>query len=123
MWYAAHLMMYLQFQDGVQDKHPVWEEIYLIYAESSDAAFIEADRIGAFNQSADVGSHTYDGRPVRWKYAGVRRLSECIDFEGGPPQSGKEVTYISYYLEDADAIGKMLNEKSVRLLLDGDDVV
>ena len=123
MWYAANLIMYLEFQDGIQDTHPVWEEIYLIQADCSDSAFTEADRIGTFNQSSDTGSHTYDERPVRWKYMGVRRMSECIDFEDGPPKSGKEITYIYYYLENKDAIDRMLNKQSVKLLLDGEDIV
>jgi len=122
MWYAAHIIMYLRFQDGLQDKHPVWEEIYIIQANSSDDAFREADRIGAFNQSADIGSHTYENRPVRWEYAGVRRMAECIDFEDGPPQSGKEVSYIYYFLEDAESINSMMNKQSVRLVLDGEDI-
>lgn len=122
MWYAAHLIMALKFQDGRQDIHPVWENIHIIEADTSDEAYDKADRIGLFEQEADTGKHTYGERPVRWKYAGVRRLAECIAFEDGPPQSEREVTYLSYFLKDEKSFDRLLSDLSTEIILDGEDL-
>jgi len=123
MWYAAHVLLALEFQDGQQDLHPIWEQIHIIDAASSDQAYEEADRIGQSLQQADTGEHTYDNRPVRWRFAGIRRLAECIDFGDGPPESGKEVTYLSYFLKDETGINRLLNNLSTELVLEGEDSV
>lgn len=124
MWYAAHLLMYQKFLDGPQEPRLVWENIFLIEADSVEAAFAEADRIGQSEQESDVDSgHRYGDRPCQWVYKGVRRLAEFTDFADGPPASGREVTYLSYFVEDEAALERMLHKQSARLLLDGDDIL
>ncbi len=79
-WYAAHILLYSEFLDGIQDYYNVWENIYLISARSVDEAYSKADEIGQLEEKADKDSgHTCDDRPARWLFAGVRRLAECID--------------------------------------------
>ncbi len=122
MWYAAHILMLIKFQDGRQDIHPVWEQIHIIEADTSDNAYEEADRIGALHEESDSDAHTYGGRPVRWKYGGVRRLAECVEFFDTAPESGNEVAYLSYFLENESDLDKMLNNQSARITLDGEDI-
>ncbi|MGA2599283.1 MAG: hypothetical protein ABSH09_20100 [Bryobacteraceae bacterium] len=37
-WYAAHVIMYMRFKDGNQDRYPVYENIYLFQTESAEEA-------------------------------------------------------------------------------------
>jgi hypothetical protein len=67
-------------------------------------------------------TYSCGGRPVRWKYGGVRRLAVCLEFEDRSPESGNEVTYLSYFLENEDDLNRMLNNQSVRITLDGEDI-
>ena len=41
-WYAAHVVMYLRFKDGVQDKHYVQENVILVEAASTEEVIQKA---------------------------------------------------------------------------------
>lgn len=45
-WYAAHIIQYWKFLDGVQDSYPLYENIVLIQAEVADEAWEKANQIG-----------------------------------------------------------------------------
>ncbi len=51
-WYAAHVILLTKFLDGVQDSYPVWENVVLINAATSEEAYAIADRKG--NAEASV---------------------------------------------------------------------
>lgn len=110
MWYAAHILLAERYIKEEQTTIPIWEQIPIIDAETDEEAFSEADRIGEFQAISE--GHTYDGHPIRWIYEGVRRLAECIDFEEGPPVSGKEVAYLSYFVQDDTDLKKMRAKRS-----------
>jgi len=74
-WYAAHIVLLTKFLDSVQDSYPVWENVVLINAATSDEAYAIADRKG--NAEAAVENHTYNGRPAAWVYMGT-----CIRWYG-----------------------------------------
>ena len=101
-WYAAHIILYTKFLDGVQDCYPVWENIILINADTSDAAYAIADKKGEDEAQVSVDSkYIYNGRPAAWIYAGTRKLIECIEHfdskergAGGMEEYGTEVTHI-----------------------------
>jgi hypothetical protein len=38
-WYAAHLVMFVQFKKHRQGSYPIWENIVLIKARSDQEAF------------------------------------------------------------------------------------
>ena len=123
-WYAAHIILWTKFLDGVQDSYPVWENVVLINAATSDEAFARADRKGEF-EAAD-SNHTYNGRPVVWVYAGVRKLNECIEHfdpeecqPGGMEEHGTEVTYSAFILSDESALQLLLDDRDVTVLYEG----
>ena len=123
-WYAAHLILYTKFLDGVQDIYHVWENVVLINAETSDKAFAIADAKG--ETETEVGEHTYDGRPAVWVYAGVRKLNECLEYfdpddraPGGMEEHGTEMTYSSFLLPNEDALQKLLANRDVAVLYEG----
>ncbi len=119
--YAAHIILYTKFLDGVQDTYPVWENVVMIHAPTSDEAYARADRKGLFE--AEGEGYTYDGRPAAWVFAGVRKLNECIeDFDpaqqaaGGMEEDGTEVTYSSFTLDDEQSLQRLVAGRSVSLV-------
>ena len=71
-WYAASIIMYTEFKDGVQDKYPVWENIILIEGQSETEAKEKAEKRGR----EDEGDCC----------AGALRFSED-DFRGDPKRN------------------------------------
>lgn len=126
-WYAAHIILWTKFLDGNQDTYPVWENVVLINAPTSDEAFTIADRNGHAEAQVSVDSrYTYNNRPAIWVYAGVRKLNECIEHfdpealaPGGMEEHGTEVTYSSFILEDELALQKLLANRDVKILYEG----
>ena len=123
-WYAAHIILYTKFLDGVQDTYHVWENVILINAETLDKAFAIADAKG--EAEAKVEEHTHDGRPAAWVYAGVRKMNECIEHfdpeecvPGGMEEHGTEVTYSSFILPDEDALQRLIANRDVSVLYEG----
>ncbi len=111
IWYAAHVILYIEFLDGVQDSYTVWENIYLIHADTVAEAFAKADSLGEEEATMDPDSWlTSKGRPARWRFAGVRRLAECIDFENGP-EDGKEVAFLEYTFKDKATLDALIQKQ------------
>ena len=75
--YSAHIILYVQFKTGRQRKFPVWENIVLFSAGSSDAAFAKAEAHGRAEVDDDDDSFTWGGKPARWVFAGVRKITPC----------------------------------------------
>ena len=124
-WYAAHIVLYTKFLDGIQDSYPVWENVVLINAETSDEAYAVADKKGELEAAASDG-YTYDGRPAAWVYMGTRKLNECIEcFDpqeqrpGGTEEHGTEVTYSAFILPDAEALRRLTEGRDVAVLYQG----
>lgn len=123
-WYAAHIILFTKFLDGVQDSYPVRENVVLINAETPDKAYELADKKGEAEAITD--SYTYNGRPAIWVYAGTRKLVECIEhfdpqerLPGGMEEHGTEVTYSSFVLADEAALHKLLANRDVAVLYEG----
>lgn len=128
-WFAAHIISYVKFEDGVQDTYPLWENVILIEAESDTKAFEEAQRIGQayYDDSADPekAGLTWDERPAYWVFAGVRKLIKITEtastiMEQSDPWSrpghGTEVTYSEMVVDSAEALSKLVNGSPVTVL-------
>ncbi len=123
-WYAAHIILLTKFLDGVQDSYPIWENVVLINADTPDEAYAIADKKG--EAEASVGSHSHNGRPAVWVYAGTRKLNECLEYfdpaervPDGTEEYGTEVTYSSFVLPDEEAMQKLLANRDVTVLYEG----
>ena len=123
-WYAAHIIEYLKFLDGKQDNYEVYENIVLIQADTSEAALIEAKKLGQkYEVEVTVGP---ENRPARWTFAGIRTLVECQAFnsdtlEQSPnfkPSHGTEVTYIPMTVDSEEALTQLVKGQSVNVSLD-----
>ena len=82
--YSAHIILYVQLKSGRQRKVPVWENIVLFSAGSSDAAFAKAEAYGRAEADNEDESFTWGDKPARLVFAGVRKVTPC---HGGLPQS------------------------------------
>ncbi len=117
-WYAAHVLLYVEFLDNIQDYYLVWENICLIKASSVAQAYEKADKLGLEQEEFDKDSgHTLNGRPVRFHFAGIRRLAECIDFDDGP-EDGKEVTYLEYSFKDKATLDALLERREAVVVME-----
>lgn len=128
-WYAAHIVLYTKFLDGIQNTFHVWENIVFINAETAGKAFTIADTKGEAEATSSLNSsYTYDNRPAVWVYAGVRKLNEYLEHfdseeqkPGRMEEYGTEVTYSSFILHDEDALQKFLGNRDVSVLYEGFD--
>ncbi|MBV9124494.1 MAG: DUF4288 domain-containing protein, partial [Planctomycetes bacterium] len=78
-WFAAHLVMYVQLKEPSPGPVTVWENIVLIKAQSEGEAFEKAQRRGHEEAGDEEGTFRWDGKPARWVFAGVRKLTTCED--------------------------------------------
>lgn len=122
-WYAAHLISYVKFVDGIQDRYPIWENVVLIQADTDDAAYAAADRIG--RGEYDGTDFAWEGRPATWSFAGIRKMIECQNIASAAtdrhdpvyrPGHGTELTYSQLQLDTAHALQKLIDGDAVAVL-------
>ncbi len=130
-WYAAHLIQYVRFLDGIQDRYPCYENVVLIEASSVAAAVASAEDIGRTAYGADSGTgFTWDERRAEWVFAGLRKLIECEDAGVSDPDApdrydaafrpgqGTEVTYSQIEVRTRQDLIDLVAGKSVFVLYD-----
>jgi hypothetical protein len=130
-WYGAHIISYVKFTDGQpQVRYPLWENIVLINAESDDAAFVEAERIGKLEYDSDDGLE-WSGRPAVWVYGGIRRLVTCLDRSDRIKalatadsaasvgnSHGTEVTFLQLEIMNEQDFQKFMDNEPITLLFE-----
>jgi len=112
-WYAAHVLLCTELIEGELGYCPVWENIYLIHAESSEVAWERAEALGTAEAEAGEGM-TFDDKPARWRFVGVRRLAECLE----TPGDGAEVAYLQYTVRDRAGLDDLMKGKPQCLVLE-----
>jgi len=75
-WYAAHMITYQKYKNGIQDRYPVSEEIVLLEADSLDEAFIKSREIG------DDEEYEVYAVPDSIKWSHIDNINEREDFNG-----------------------------------------
>ena len=113
-WYAAHIVMYVQLKDKLQDRFPVWENIVLVKADSEDEAFAKAEQRGREEAGDDDGSFRWAGSPAVWVFAGVRKITSCESPEKRPAD-GTEVSFLEMEASSKEAIAKWLDGEAVAM--------
>ena len=109
--------MYVQFKDGVQEKYPVWENVFLLNASSSEEAAQKAERIGKYRESNSDSFFTWEGRTAEWRYAGMRKLitvsnSNSVD---NLPDDEAEITYSEFEVADYESLKKLADGQDVTI--------
>lgn len=119
-WYAAHLVFYVKLKGKRQTRYPVWENIVLISARSEHEAWDKAEK-RAQEDACMVPDQTFtwDGVPAEWRFAGIRKLTSCLD-QHQRPTHGTEVTYLEMELPSKAALMNFVQgEPTVLRIEDG----
>lgn len=105
-WFAAHAILYFKFKDKKQNRFPLWENIYLIWAETDAAAWRKATRLGRQFSGKPSDKTIFDGRPAVLTFAGIRKIISCS------PKSriidGTEATYSVMEVSNRQELNKLL---------------
>jgi hypothetical protein len=113
-WYAAHVVMAVEFRDGNRDRVPVFENIFLVQAAPHQEAQKEGALLGKGEEGDSEGSFMWDGRPAFLRFAGIRKTTLCADPEL-PPKNGTEITYSEFELSDTESVSKFLRGEEVTI--------
>ena len=111
-WYAAHLILYVKLKDHAQGHYPIWENIVLLKGRTEAEAFAKAEARGKEEEGDDGGSFRWAGKPARWVFAGVRKLTQCEDAEKRP-SDGTEVSYSQLEVDSELAVQKLVRGQAV----------
>lgn len=114
--YSAHIILYVQVKAGRQRKFPVWENIVLFSAGSSDAAFAKAEAYGRAEADEEDDSFTWGGKPARWVFAGVRKVTPC-HVSAAKNLDSVEVACNEYEVDSLAAIERLVAGEQVELTL------
>jgi hypothetical protein len=123
-WYAAHIITYLKYLDGLQAQYEAYDNIVLVGSETPEDAFTEASQFGKqYELDVTVGP---ENRPARWTFAGIRSLVECQPINhpapGQPPgfipTHGTEVSYNPLLINGEEALARLVNGESVSIVLE-----
>jgi hypothetical protein len=121
-WYAAHAVLLVVFRDGDQREFPIWENIYLVAGDTPQDARAAAERFARQVADAEDDSFTWDGRPARWEFKGIRKLIKC-DVNGGRTDgsvlpSGTEATYLQMIFKSDAELAAYLSLHPTSVLIE-----
>jgi hypothetical protein len=121
-WYAAHSVIYFQLTDGPQDGFQVYENVFLIRADTPDQAWTKARKFARRDEGDDNGSLKVGDRPARRVFGSIRKVVS-VSHERSDDQlgDGDEVTYSEFVLADRAALDRLIGAKDVELLYMGQD--
>lgn len=102
-WFAAHVVMAVEYKSKRQKHWPVWENVVLVQAKSEEEAFAKAERYGRSEEGDDDGTFTWQGQPARWLFVGIRKITACVDSANRPGDLA-EVTYNEFEVGSWDRL-------------------
>jgi hypothetical protein len=115
-WYAVSAILAFRFKEGEQDVWPVWENVYLVSAESPEAAEEKAAVVARRAAGDDDGSLTCGGRPATREFCGIRKVMTIASpplSPVGEPVDGAEVTYSELELSSQRELQDLVDGKAV----------
>ncbi|QRN97401.1 DUF4288 domain-containing protein [Archangium violaceum] len=112
-WFAVHAIMRVSFKDGFAGYVPVWENIYLVAAESPEEAHRKGVAKALAAEGDSSGTFFWDDHPASWVFAGVRKIIKCDD---DPIEEGVEVTYSQFRLRGEDDLEKLVAGEPVKIV-------
>jgi len=113
-WFAASAIMYIKFKDGNQDSYPIWENVFLVEAETPEKAEEKAIELAKQDEGDSENSLTWKDRPATWVFGGLRKLLTVSHPDVGENKfDGAEITFSEFEVQD---------KKTFQEYLDGNDV-
>ncbi len=121
-WYAAHAIMYFQLNDGPQDDFQVYENVFLVRAESTDGAWAKACELARGEEGDSGGTLRVGDRPARMVFGSIRKVVS-VSHRGADGQigDGDEITYSEFVVANRVALDKLIGAENVELLYVGKD--
>lgn len=122
-YYIAHVIIWVRYKDGNQDDYPVWENVYLIKADTNEEAWEKAEKEGRSYPSSN-DDLTFDDRPAEWIYGGVRKVIHSISGDSINVQIDlmhedvAELTWNEFTLPDKESLDKLIAGKPVSIRYD-----
>lgn len=107
------MRVWIRFVDGEQDHYPLWENIYVVEADSHDSANAAAVELG--RAACEASECVWEGRPAMMEFAGVRKTVQC---EMRFPESGAEMTYSEMTATSKDALDKLIHGEPVEVVIE-----
>lgn len=114
IWWAAHVITYIQFLDGKQEVYGVEESIRLVQASEEKVLWEKARHNiypGVEIGGEVTGRGTCQGRPSVRIFAGIRKIIRIID----PFEAGAEITYSNYIVPDKETLMRVVNDETVMI--------
>ena len=121
-WYAASVVMYFELKDEPQQEFYLWENVYLIEADDAPQARSKAEALGRLEEGDDGGSLTWNGRPARHVYGGIRKLVSCApSLTGGGTdnsviEDGMEATWSAFLVRNRQDLESFIRGEPVQVL-------
>ena len=121
MWYAAHVVMVFRSRQGEQREFSLYENVFLVEADTPEQAHEQATKIGRDEEACDDPSLTADGIPARLCFAGVRKVVSCLAPNTANVSvlaTGTELTYSQFTLDSEEALAKFVAGESAPVVLE-----
>jgi hypothetical protein len=123
-WFAAHAIMYFRTR-STQREFYVWENVYLIKAQSARQAKSAASRFAKAASGADHGDLRIQNKPATLVFGGIRKVVEC---QGDPTtfkpavvrviHDGVEATYSKYTVRGKNSLRALIKGRPVTVVYD-----
>jgi hypothetical protein len=116
MWYCAHAIHFFEYEDGNQSDYHVWEHLYLIEAATPSDAHLAG--ISRARQDETAEGHSINERPARLKFAGIRKVVECLDLDStlDRPTHGTELSYSGFVVSELGEFNHLLKGAPARVV-------
>lgn len=117
-WYCAHVIIGMH-KKGAQSPIDVYENVFLVEANSPEEAYEQAELFGKVEADLDDGL-TIDDVPAVRVFAGIRKLISIsnpglLSQDQTPPVHGTELTYSEYQVPDLKTLMKLGEGETVDL--------
>jgi len=109
-WYVAHTILAVKFKEGMQRTVTAWENVLLVQADSDAEAVAKAEYRARSYEGDAEGTFSWEGRPARWEYAGIRKIIRCPDDQLA---DGSELTFSYFVVPDTDTLRVLVEGEAV----------
>ncbi len=121
-WYAASAVMYFQLKDEPQDEFYIWENVYLVEAPDAAQARQKAEALGKLEEGDDDNTLTWNGKPARMVFGGIRKLLTCAPSllsrtgDNEKIEDGMEATYSAFTVSSREKLDALIRGESVEVI-------
>jgi hypothetical protein len=105
-WFTASVLTAMRVINDEQENIPVFEDFFLIEAESRESAWREAERIGREHAAID-DNLTLHGKPAERIFLGIKKIRSVynpapFDIDSDRPVHGTELTHSYFEVSNFD---------------------